>query len=237
MKYPKDISGMKFGRLTVIERATDFVSKRGNKSSAYLCKCECGKYVVVRTSDLKDGTTKSCGCLRKEMMSGKQFVHGKRHERIYSIYSDMKKRCYNSKYKEFYLYGGRGIKICDEWIGEHGFENFYEWSLENGYSPNLSIDRINTNKGYSPENCRWTDNITQANNRRNSIRVYYNHQYMTISELSKRTGYTYGGIYDMIKRGKIKSIKPNECRAKEEMLKFPEERQLSIFDMDGVIND
>lgn len=196
-----------FGRLTVIKRVDDIVSQNGNKAAAYLCECECGNTTTVRGSELVSGSTRSCGCLRKEMMSKKQFKHGGRHKRIYSIYCDMKKRCYNSKYKEYYLYGGRGIKICDEWLGEHGFTNFYNWSILNGYADNLSIDRIDMNKNYEPENCRWTDAYVQSNNRRICIRVFYNGKYITIAEMAKLTGYTYGGVYDMVKRGTIEFVR------------------------------
>ena len=116
----------------------------------------------------------------------------------------MKKRCYNKNYREYYLYGGRGIKICNEWLGEHGFENFYKWAMSNGYSDELTIDRINACLDYEPFNCRWVDSYVQANNRRKCIRVLYNGEYITISEMAKLTGYTYGGIYDKIRRGVLK---------------------------------
>ena len=115
--------------------------------------------------------------------------------RIYNIYHNMKNRCYNPNDDRYKDYGGRGIRICDEWLGKHGFENFCEWSMENGYSNKLSIDRIDNEKGYSPDNCRWITMKEQIENRRNSLNFCYNGKNMNLSDIAKLNGTTYGKLY------------------------------------------
>ncbi|MBR5460641.1 MAG: hypothetical protein IKV53_07195 [Clostridia bacterium] len=155
-----DLTGQKFGRWTVIgpapcPKTTKF------KEPHWLCKCSCGESKIVRGSNLRNGRTQSCGCLKK------QNKHGQIKTRLYRIYNAMKTRCYNKHSKAYKNYGERGIAICDDWLNkETGFVNFYNWSISHGYADNLSIDRIDGDKGYSPDNCRWADSITQNRNRK-----------------------------------------------------------------------
>ena len=153
-----DLNGKTFSRLTVIER--DF-SRRGH-GAMWICECTCGNIVSVRGNALLNGTSKSCGCLNIELST----VHGKSGTRLYRIYNGMRHRCYDVKAEGYKYYGERGITICDEWLDD--FMSFYNWSMNNGYKDNLSIDRIDVDGNYRPDNCRWTDAVTQANNRHSS---------------------------------------------------------------------
>lgn len=130
----------------------------------WLCRCECGKEIVVEAYNLKTGHTQSCGCLQREATSVANKTHGKRNTRLYRIWICMKNRCYRKNHDAYKHYGGRGIKVCDEWL--HSFKAFNDWAMANGYRDDLSIDRIDTNKGYSPDNCRWATMAEQNKNKR-----------------------------------------------------------------------
>ena len=155
-----DMSGGRYGRLTVIKEAG-----RKRKEVLWECRCDCGRIAHVSGYYLRSGHTKSCGCLIPETSKKVNVTHGLYKTRLHCIYTNMKTRCYNPNYYLYHRYGGRGIAICDDWLGENGLHNFAEWSMKNGYSENLSIDRIDNDKGYSPENCRWVTMKQQQNNR------------------------------------------------------------------------
>lgn len=167
-----DLSGQRFGRLTVVERAGSYVSPDKKQSHAlWLCICDCGNTSIVRAGMLRCGHIQSCGCLHREAFDKARTKHGKEGTRLYVVWSAMKQRCYNPSHKSYPRYGGNGITICDEW--RDNFQAFYDWAMTNGYDDNAptgqcTIDRIDNSKGYSPDNCRWVDQKTQCNNRSHS---------------------------------------------------------------------
>jgi len=173
----KDIEGQKFGRLTAIK----FVGSDKSGYARWECKCDCGKTVIVYGANLRSGRTKSCGCLYKYPKA-----HGGTGTRLYKTWCSMNERCYRAKDKSFPRYGGRGIRVCDEW--RHNFEAFRDWALANGYNDSLSIDRIRVNGNYEPMNCRWSTDEVQANNKRSNRTLEYNGKLLTIAQWSKETG-------------------------------------------------
>ena len=157
-----DLTKRKFGRLEVIQ-----FEYMKNRKSHLLCKCQCGNYKVIRRDALMSGRVKSCGCFNRERARETRTVlnlkHGKSNTRLYSIWESMKKRCYNPKHKNYNRYGGRGIIVCEGWL--HDFQAFYDWAITHGYEDCLTIDRINNNGIYEPNNCRWITIQEQQRNK------------------------------------------------------------------------
>lgn len=165
--------GQKYGDLEIIA-----FEKRKQGILYYRCKCVCGKEIIARFSELKSGHTSSCGCKRNENFT--RYSHGKSFTNIYRRWIGIKGRCFNPKNSRYKDYGGRGITVCDEWLDKkQGFVNFYKWAMANGFSEELTIDRINVDGNYEPNNCRW---ITKKEQNWNTTRnLKYKEQKCTIS--------------------------------------------------------
>lgn len=195
MHVPKliDLTGQRFGRLTVVKRG-----ENKGRITAWECVCECGNTVCVAGTSLTRGQTKSCGCYRidncREHPNGVK--HGGRKTRLYVIWSDMKQRCFYDKSINYQNYGGRGITVCDKWL--HDFKAFHDWAVSNGYDDSLTLDRINANGNYCPENCRWATRAQQDNNTTVNHRVTYNGETHTIAEWAEITGINYHKLWRRI---------------------------------------
>lgn len=157
----KDLTGQKFGMLTVIE----YVGKNKQRNATWKCRCDCGNEKIISSTALLNNGQKSCGCQGSSASLGERStVHGEYKTRLHRIWSHIKDRCYNKNFEKFKDYGGRGITVCDEW--RNSYQAFSEWAKASGYADDLTIDRIDVNGNYEPKNCRWVDYSTQNQNRR-----------------------------------------------------------------------
>ncbi len=184
----KDLSGAQFGYLLAIEPA----GRAKDRHVIWKCVCECGNITYVSSNNLTGGTTKSCGCMKAEMIREANTKHGFRlyrsMPRIYKTWLNMKDRCKNPNNKDFYLYGGKGIKVCKEW--DEDFHSFHKWAVSNGYDDSLEIDRIDSNDNYKPENCRWANDLQQSRNTSRCIVQTIDGQDMCLSEIAEKYGKT-----------------------------------------------
>lgn len=157
-----DLAGESFGSLTVLKRN----GSQGSQA-AWLCKCKCGNFVTVRSRDLRSGSIKSCGCYRRLVAKKTATKHGASHTRLYAVWVSMLQRCGNPNNQDYQHYGGRGIEVCQDWLS---FEAFKAWAESAGYRKGLSIERVDNDGGYNPENCVWIPLRDQAKNRRTSVK-------------------------------------------------------------------
>ena len=193
MSKPLDLIGKRFGALTVIERRPS--DAKGQ--SMWLVRCDCGNEKIVRGHDLSQGKTTTCGCSR--IKSCVFYEHGLSKDKLHGLWRNIKGRCYNPNNPSYKFYGGRGIKMCDEWTND--FVAFYDWAHANGYKEGLQIDRIDVDGDYCPENCRWVSKITQANNTRRNIYVTMNGTTKTIAEWCKELGINYHSVQTRTYKG------------------------------------
>ena len=197
MSRGKDLTGMRFGHLTVISEAECARRSNGKPRRKWNCICDCGKSVVVFGENLARGNTKSCGCFKAEIISEKLTTHGDTDSRLYNVWCAIKRRCYNSHVQEYYRYGGRGIRMCEEW--RLSYESFKEWAMKNGYDPcakrgECTIDRIDNDGNYEPENCRWVTQRDQMNNVSYNRVFTYRGETHTIAEFSRMYNIPYSRL-------------------------------------------
>lgn len=187
----KDISGMVFNEWTVIKET----GRNRSGGAMFLCRCSCGKEKIVDGRSIRSGASKNCGHNRLEKalkMAVKAVTkHGGKRERLYGVWSGMRDRCNNENSRFYHRYGGRGIKVCDEW--DSSYENFRNWAMNNGYDPTLpkgscTIERVDNDREYSPDNCVWTSSKKQCNNRGNNHIIEFGGESHTIAEWSELTG-------------------------------------------------
>lgn len=190
----KDISGQRFGRLVVLS----FVGTTSDRKAKWLCQCDCGNRSVHTGKRLRTSHTQSCGCLRQEVAARKNTTHGMTHTTEYTIWAGILDRCYRKNNEAYPRYGGRGITVCDRW--RESFENFY---TDMGERParEYSIDRINNDLGYSPDNCRWATGIEQCNNTRRNHILEFGGERLTVTQWARKLGIQRSTLNDRVQRG------------------------------------
>lgn len=182
-------AGDRFGKWTIVKEVSPiFIT--GKPRRMFKCKCDCGNEKDVQLVCLRNGHSTSCGCEQKRKASEANTTHNLSDKHpLYSVWKNMKKRCINPNANEYKNYGGRGISVCLEW--STSFEKFYNWAINNGYSKELTIDRIDNNGNYCPDNCRWVDKTVQLNNTSRNHYIEYNGIKYTLSTLSKHLNIPY----------------------------------------------
>lgn len=189
------LEGKKFTRLLVLARVEN--DRKGD--SRWLCLCDCGNKTIVRGYHLTSGRIRSCGCIKKEMLSTRENAHHKSGTRLYSIWAAIKGRCFNSNHKNYDRYKGRGITMCNEWKDD--FMAFYNWAIENDYKNCLTIERINNDGNYSPSNCRWATREEQANNTSRNHFIVFNGEKHTMADWAKKLDIDYKRLENRINSG------------------------------------
>lgn len=228
----KDLTGKRFGRL-VVEKLYDGPNHLKYKSTLWVCKCDCGNTSLVETSNLMNGHTRSCGCLIDDTRKTHGLTVTKDGKRLNGIYTAMKARCYRPTCNGYDYYGGRGIKVCDEWLSKPndpmntGFINFYNWSMSNGYKEGLTLDRIDNDKDYSPENCRWVTEDVQANNKSSNNHITDSDgEYLTFAQYERKHGLV-----------KNKVSKANRYRTLNEIVYTVDHPELKMHQVGGHLID
>ncbi|OLS02902.1 hypothetical protein [Tissierella creatinophila] len=197
MRKMIDIKNQRFGKLKAIEPSVKVAT---NKSKKWICECDCGTVKEIRSSDLRLGKIVSCGCERDRKIKERSYKHGMSNTKIYDVWQSMKGRCYRETCKDYPNYGGRGIKIDKNWLGD--FMVFYNWAISEGYKEGLTIDRINPNGNYEPGNCKWLPNEKQALNRRNTITHMYEGKELNTRELSEELNINYNTLRNYLGKGR-----------------------------------
>jgi hypothetical protein len=186
-----NLVGQRFGRLLVLKDS----GERKGQGVVWECLCDCGKKTKVQAGNLKNNHTKSCGCLNREVAGNRARIHGMTGTKPYRVWTNMKERCYKLTCKEYKWYGKRGIKICERW--RNSFENFWD-DMKAGYIENLTLDRTDNNKNYCKDNCRWTTQTEQSNNRRDNRIIEFNGNKKTMAEWAKYLKVNYHSLANRI---------------------------------------
>ncbi|UNA01519.1 hypothetical protein MG295_00102 [Bacillus phage vB_BcgM] len=201
MRVKKSL-GDKFDMLTIIAEERQHI--KGKAKLYYKCLCDCGNETLVRSDRLGGNKgIKSCGCLLKQYYNNKTRKHGETKTRLYSIYQGMKNRCYLESATHFHRYGGRGIRVCESWLED--FTVFRDWALGNGYRDDLTLDRVDTDGNYEPDNCRWSTKKEQSRNTSSTVKVEYKGETKSIVEWCEQFNLPYNRTRDLIAEG-IKSL-------------------------------
>jgi len=188
-------SGDRYGKLMVLNDGENIERRK-----YFLCKCDCGNITTIR-SDAISGGTQSCGCITKEIASKFWKKHGMRNKRIYNIWHGMKQRCLNNNNPGFKDYGGRGISICEEW---EDASNFFEWAFRNGYTNEMTIERIDNNGNYEPSNCMWIKQSEQLRNTRSSVKITFNGLTLCRRDWAKKIGISDPSFQKRLKKYSIR---------------------------------
>ena len=181
MPQTRDITGEKYHKLTAIKRVENI-----NGRVTWEFRCDCGNTIYLNKDRVLAGNDHSCGCQKRKQCGSLNYIHGKTDTPLYEIWKSMKQRCCNQNVSNYHNYGGRGIKVCDEWMRD--FKAFYDWAITNGWKKGLSIDRINNDGDYSPSNCKWSTRTEQLNNTRQNKLLSYKGKIQTISQWAREIG-------------------------------------------------
>lgn len=219
-----DLTGRRY---TCLEAIRQVINEKDRHHAYWECKCDCENIVVVRKDSLESGHAKSCGCLSKYKK------HGHSYTKIYGILQGMKDRCCNPNNHAYALYGGRGIRVCDEWLGKHGAENFVKWALENGYNENAkrgecTIDRIDNDGNYEPSNCRWADKDIQNYNKRCTRKIIIDGKEKTILDLHNEYGISITTLRSRYRKYIHNEITVNELISKDKLINKPHQINITI---------
>lgn len=205
-----NLVGQRFGKLVVVAHAGTKVGSNGGKKALWDCVCDCGNHKICVAPNLIKGHTKSCGCIK----NWDKKKHGLSSSRLYGIWENMKSRCYNPSFINYYNYGGKGVKVCEEWFS---FETFAKWALEHGYTDKLTIDRIDGNSNYCPENCRWATPREQSRNTSRNHYITIEGETKLLCDWAKLSGLHHVTILNRIKRGVsgAELIRPPKARTSQ----------------------
>lgn len=195
MAPKRDLTGKKFGRLTVIKE----IPERMNHSVLWLCRCECGNFVKVKSNNLNAGNSQSCGCARIEHSIKAHQTHKLSNTKLFDVWCSMRFRCNNPNDGSYHNYGARGIRVCEEWTND--FSSFYNWAVSNGYKEGLTIDRINNEGNYEPSNCRWVSRKVQCNNTRQNRLITIDNKTKTLAQWCEELGLKYQTIEQRLWKG------------------------------------